>query len=29
MTTFKKTKSKKSDDQTNLEKYREAVNITE
>ncbi len=29
MTKFIKTKLKKSDDQTNIDKYREAANITE
>ena len=29
MTTFIKTKFKKSDDQTNIDKYRVAANITE
>ncbi len=29
MTTFIKTKLKKSDNQTNIDKYREAANITE
>ena len=29
MTTFIKTKFKKSDDQTNIDKYRLAANITE
>ena len=29
MTTFIKTKCKKSDDQTNIDKYRLAANITE
>ncbi len=29
MTTFIKTKFKKSDDQTNIDKYRASVNITE
>ena len=29
MTTFIKTKPKKSDDQTNIDKYRIATNITE
>ncbi len=29
MTTFNKTKFKKSDDQTNIDKYRLAANITE
>ncbi len=29
MTTFIKAKIKKSDDQTNIDKYKEAANITE
>ncbi len=29
MATFKKAKFKKSDDQTNIDKYKEAANITE